>query len=120
MMVTLTCYGMPWHGKKEKLLVSLQKRTGLLTLTNLLPIFVLAFRNNPLIWVTGITFDTFNLFHRWIGRMVILEAITHGVCYIIYKVDKVGWEGFQSTLAHGRFVRHGFIVSKLNTLMNES
>lgn len=118
MMITLTCYNIPWHAKKEKVLVSLQKRTGLLTLSNLLPIFVLAFRNNPLIWVTGISFDTFNLFHRWLGRMVILEAITHGVCYIIYKVDKVGWEGFQNTLVHGKFVRHGFIVSQPRELTN--
>jgi hypothetical protein len=107
---------MPWHEKKEKVLVSLQKRTGILTLWNLLPMFLLSMRNNPLIWWTEISFDTFNLFHRWLGRMVILEAIGHGTCYIIFKVDKVGWEGFQNTLAHGRFVRHGFIVSQFDNI----
>ena len=53
---------------------------------NMIPLFLLAGRNNPIIKLTGISFDTMNLIHRWFGRIVILEAIAHTVCWIANKV----------------------------------
>jgi hypothetical protein len=35
-------------------------------------------RNNPFIWLTGWSFRTFNLFHRWVAKVIVVEAIIHG------------------------------------------
>ncbi|KKY15943.1 putative metalloreductase [Phaeomoniella chlamydospora] len=43
----------------------------------------LAGRNNPLIPLLKVNFDTFNLLHRWIGRIVILEAIAHTCAWAV-------------------------------------
>ena len=42
-----------------------------------IPLFLMAGRNNPLLPLLAISFDTFNLLHRWFGRIVVLEAIAH-------------------------------------------
>lgn len=44
---------------------------------NTLPLVLSAGRNNPLIPLLGISFDTFNTIHRWIGRIVCVEAVVH-------------------------------------------
>lgn len=56
----------------------------------MLPLWLLAARNNPLISWTGISFDTYNLVHRWLGRIVVLEALTHAIAWIIKKVKYQG------------------------------
>ncbi|RMZ80216.1 hypothetical protein DV737_g3096, partial [Chaetothyriales sp. CBS 132003] len=65
--------------KEERLamLAELRGRTGVLAVTNLVPLVVMAGRNNPLIGLLKISFDTFNLFHRWIGRLVVAESVIH-------------------------------------------
>jgi hypothetical protein len=61
-------------------------RTGVMAVINMIPLFLLAGRNNPIIKLTGISFDTMNLIHRWFGRIVVLEAIAHTVAWITNKV----------------------------------
>ncbi|KAJ5664515.1 hypothetical protein N7507_005246 [Penicillium longicatenatum] len=63
--------------KKQALVAELRGRSGTLAVLNLVPLFLLASRNNPLISILNISFDTYNLLHRWLGRIVVLEAITH-------------------------------------------
>jgi predicted ferric reductase len=60
---------------------SVRNRSGALAVVNMVPLFVLAGRNNPLIPLLGISFDTYNLIHRWLGRIVALEAITHTLAH---------------------------------------
>jgi len=64
----------------------LLSRSGIMAVINMIPLFLLAGRNNPIIKLTGISFDTMNLIHRWFGRIVVLEAIAHTVCWISNKV----------------------------------
>lgn len=67
------------YGSQEaaKTIAELRGRSGYLAVVNMLPLVVLAGRNNPLINLLKISFDNFNLFHRWIGRIAILEAFIH-------------------------------------------
>ncbi|CAN6660953.1 ferric/cupric reductase transmembrane component 2 [Trichomonascus vanleenenianus] len=52
--------------------------------TVLSPLFFLfAGRNNFLLWLTGWPLDTFNVFHKWIGRWVIVLLSVHGLMYTI-------------------------------------
>ena len=71
------------------------------------PLFLLAGRNNPLIPLLNISFDTYNLIHRWFGRIVILEALAHTLAHY-------GKNGWVFTPPAGNFILPGFIVSHLN------
>ena len=50
---------------KAALLAELRGRSGTLALLNMVPLFVFSARNNPLIYLLGISFDTYNLLHRY-------------------------------------------------------
>ena len=41
----------------------------------------MAGRNNPLVPLLGISFDTYNLLHRWLGRIVVLESVLHSLAH---------------------------------------
>lgn len=66
-------------GAKDKMAfhADLRGRSGVLAVVNMLPLFIMAGRNNPLIALLKISFDTYNLMHRWLGRLVIVEALVH-------------------------------------------
>lgn len=87
----------------------LLSRSGIMAVINMIPLFLLAGRNNPLIKLTGISFDTMNLMHRWFGRIVVLEAIAHTVCWISNKVHTKGWAAVQASINNSTFIMSGFI-----------
>lgn len=59
----------------------IRNRTGTLSVVNMIPLFIMAGRNNPLCALLGVSFDTFNLMHRWFGRIVVLEGLAHVLAY---------------------------------------
>lgn len=89
--------------------MELLSRSGVMAVMNMIPLFLLAGRNNPIINLTGISFDTMNLIHRWLGRIVILEAIAHAVCWMSNKVHTKGWAAVQASITHSQFIMTGFI-----------
>ncbi|PYH78571.1 hypothetical protein BO82DRAFT_342131 [Aspergillus uvarum CBS 121591] len=58
-------------------------RLGLLAFACLPWLWVFAGRNNVLIWATGWSFHTFNVFHRHLAMLTILYAIIHSISYTI-------------------------------------
>jgi ferric-chelate reductase len=46
-------------------------------------LFLFGGRNNILIWATGWSFATFNVFHRHVARIATLQAVAHSVLYLI-------------------------------------
>lgn len=91
MAITLTTYKIDWTAPIREILNMLVLRTGTLAIWNMLPLFLLAGRNNPLLRLTGISFDTYNLVHRWLGRIVAAEVIVHGSSWIAGEVMEQGW-----------------------------
>ncbi|KZM18614.1 uncharacterized protein EKO05_0000665 [Ascochyta rabiei] len=83
----------------------LRGRCGALAAFNLIFTVLFALRNNPFIWILGISYDTFNLFHRWTARLVILESIAH-VAAFVYNTYRVtykgqdGWANIKWVLGH--------------------
>lgn len=67
------------------------RRTGILSVLNMIPLFLLAGRNNPLIPLLGVGFNDFNMLHRWIGRISIAEAILHAAFWAYGKVKVFGF-----------------------------
>lgn len=84
-----------WTGKYAAVAGEFRNRTGVLAVMNMIPLFLLAGRNNPFITFCGISFDTMNLIHRWIGRIVVLEAIAHTSAWIASKVHTCKEHQFQ-------------------------
>ena len=87
--IIFTCVGyeafvdnMYWPGKKDTQYVRyLADRTGIMCFYNMPLLFLLAGRNDFLIWMTGLSFSTMNLYHRWVARIATLQAIVHSAAY---------------------------------------
>ncbi|WPG98399.1 Hypothetical protein R9X50_00118900 [Acrodontium crateriforme] len=87
-------------------------RTGVLAVLNMIPLFLLAGRNNPLISLLDISFDTYNLIHRWAGRMVVFEAVAHMAFWMASKIAKqghAGWTTIGKAMASSEFILAGTI-----------
>ncbi|OTA60346.1 ferric reductase like transmembrane component [Hypoxylon sp. EC38] len=89
----------------------LRNRSGTLSTVNMVPLFLMAGRNNPLISLLGISFDTFNLLHRWFGRIVILEAVCHTVAFWAASAAGSSWAAALNTTVTVPFMIYGFIAT---------
>jgi hypothetical protein len=90
------CLILDWHNPQNgALYAELRGRSGILATVNLIPLIVLAQRNNIAIPILRVSFDTFNLFHRWIGRLVAVLSLIHFFAWLAaYKLAK----GDQATI----------------------
>lgn len=58
-------------------------RTGILAFANLPLVIMLGMRNNPLFLFLNIKHQTWNLLHRWAGRVVLGLSCAHTICYLL-------------------------------------
>jgi hypothetical protein len=88
MNVGLCVAGIEWtQAGTQVMSIHLRNRTGTLAVVNLIPLVIMAGRNNPLIKVLNVSFDTFNMAHRWFGRIMVAEAVAHTVAWAVQKVN---------------------------------
>lgn len=127
MNVTLCAYGIEWSGPLQAKLWHLRNRSGALSVVNMIPLVLMAGRNNPLIGLLSVPFDTFNLLHRWFGRIVVSLAVTHGVVEITsmvtgatagQKVHPSGITVFTESLQAARFLLWGFVVCQAPSILD--
>ncbi|KAJ9271228.1 hypothetical protein DTO212C5_2578 [Paecilomyces variotii] len=95
--------------EKAALIAELRGRSGNLAVLNMIPLFILACRNNPLIPLLHVSFDTYNLLHRWLGRIVALESITHTVAWAINACDEQDFNDMLHRLSTTPFFTWGFL-----------
>jgi hypothetical protein len=107
--VLFCVWSIDWSGGFSTVAGEFRNRTGVMAVINMIPLFLLAGRNNPFIALSGISFDTMNLIHRWFGRIVVLEALCHTIAYMANKVHTKGWVALQQTLTGSQFMISGFI-----------
>ena len=83
------------YGEVDKYaaVAELRGRSGMLAVVNMVPLVILAGRNNPLIPLLQISFDTYNLLHRWMGRIVVLETSIHMTAWAYVEHAATGWSG---------------------------
>ncbi|KAF2469737.1 ferric reductase [Lindgomyces ingoldianus] len=76
------CLALPW-GRPESasVVAALRGRSGTLSALNLIPTVLFALRNNPLIPLLQVSYDDFNLMHRWAARITIVEALIHTLAW---------------------------------------
>lgn len=83
MNVALCTMNVPYHTDQAAAVI--QRRTGTMATVNLIPVVLMAGRNNPLIYLLQISYDTFNLLHRWLARIAVLESFAHVFTWCIPK-----------------------------------
>ncbi|KAI0476221.1 putative FAD binding protein [Xylariaceae sp. FL0804] len=96
------------RANRYSLVAEIRGRSGTLAAVNMVPLIILAGRNNPLIHILKISFDTYNLLHRWMGRMIVLEALIHGFAWTYVQVSAEGWGSLNEKLLHETFCASGF------------
>ncbi len=79
----LTKYFLPqsWSEENQQIWTYVTDRAGFLAVANLPLLWVFAGRNDVFLWFTGWNFATFNVFHRYLARVVTVEAIVHSIGY---------------------------------------
>ncbi|PGH35425.1 hypothetical protein GX50_01763 [[Emmonsia] crescens] len=95
--------------EKAALIAELRGRSGVLALLNMIPLVILAGRNNPLIRILHVSFDTYNLLHRWIGRIVIIESVIHTLAWSANSINAVGWSKTIYELGSNGFFMGGLL-----------
>lgn len=116
----MTCYGyelfennMFWPGAKSLQLGRyLGDRTGIMSFYNMVLLWLLAGRNDVVIWLTGWSFQSLNLFHRWTARVAVVQALIHSCCYIwlrygmfwFFMTERYWWSGVCSMIAMGSLI----------------
>jgi hypothetical protein len=106
----LYCCLLDYHNQPyPALLAEARGRTGHLAVMNMLPLVLFSTRNSRLIPLLGISFDTFNLFHRWIGRIVVIEASAHTLIWGVNNYDARGLDGLATHLHGDLFLIYGLI-----------
>lgn len=99
-----------WQNKNRyAFCAELRGRSGTLSLVNMVPLIIFAGRNNPLIGLLKISFDTYNLLHRWMGRLVVLEAVIHTIAWAIPAVTDLGWPGVWDRICTNLFIGSGML-----------
>lgn len=104
------CLVLSYHDKPQAaVLAELRGRTGHLAMVNMVPLVILAGRNNPLIYLLHVSFDTYNLFHRWIGRLVVLQAVVHTIAWAANEHTAKGSGAVSDALAKNPFLGYGLV-----------
>lgn len=91
------------------LCAELRGRAGTLATANLLPLIIMASRNNPLTRLLAINSDSYNLLHRWIGRLVVAEVLVHAIAWAIPSTAETGWGKLGEEAFRGVFLATGSI-----------
>jgi len=84
--------------RTPQMVAAFRGRSGALATLNLIFTVLFALRNNPFINLLQVSYDTFNLFHRWMARLVILESTAHvsAFLYNTYHTTRDGVEGWKN------------------------
>ncbi|EEQ27935.1 hypothetical protein McanMca71_005196 [Microsporum canis] len=107
----LCLHNLPFSKPEKEFLPSIRKRTGTMATVNLIPLVLMAGRNNPLIKLLDVSFDTWNLLHRWLGRIVVLESLAHTICWMVGKVHTDGWEATWQSFTSSNLILTGIVAT---------
>jgi hypothetical protein len=113
---------LPWNGRigpdnklhaptKAALVAEFRGRTGVMATVNMIPLFICMMRNNYVGKTIGVGFNTWNLYHRWAGRIVVLESFAHMGAWTVNKVDQADWSGVAAVMREEPFFQMGLMVS---------
>lgn len=103
------CLVLDWSLEHPAVIAEMRGRTGVLAALNMIPTILFALRNNPLIPLLRVSYDTFNLLHRWCARVVILESIIHTAMWAVNSIDAAGTKQILVSLQTSTSYRWGMV-----------
>ncbi|KAK9472041.1 ferric reductase like transmembrane component-domain-containing protein [Dipodascopsis tothii] len=74
------------NDKKIQLVRYFSDRSGVLAMVQIPVLILFAGRNNFLQWLTGWSFQSFMVYHRWIARAMFANAVIHSAGYTNYAI----------------------------------
>lgn len=75
------------HKPRQQIFHYLGSRAGIIAFTQLPVIVLFAARNNPLITLTGWSYSTFQVYHHWVARVMVLNATIHAVVLYVLMAE---------------------------------
>ena len=87
MNIALSVSHIPWDGPQQPMLMQFRDRTGTLAVVNMVPLMIMAGRNNPLIIALNVPFEGFVLVHRLFGRIFAAEALVHVIAQLSIMIN---------------------------------
>lgn len=75
---------------------NLADRSGYFACYHLPLLFLFAGRNNIMLFLTGWSFETMNVYHRWVSRGMVFNAIIHACAFTNYEILKDDYPGIFS------------------------
>lgn len=117
MNVVLCTVTTPYNSEEDTLAGIVRNRTGTMATVNLIPLIIMSGRNNPLIAMLHVPFDTWNLLHRWLGRIVVCEALAHTFAWAIPKGQEAGWNIVAKSMVSSSFLFAGLVATAALTAL---
>ncbi len=112
------CFVLDWRQtNRAAAIAELRGRSGALAAINLIPTVLFALRNNPLIPLLQVSYDTFNLLHRWTARIVVVESVIHVIAWAINSLNAGGFHGLQNSLSHSTSYQWGMVATAVFVYM---
>ena len=108
--ITLLLYRIPWSAAPLFIIDTLRNRVGTIAVVNFIPIMLLASPVNPLIRLLDLSYDSFNLLHRWFARILIAEIIVHAGMAIKGAISQFGAAGFRQNLGIEQWLLCGLLA----------
>lgn len=81
-----------FKSKKAQLASFVADRTGVLAFAHFPLIVLFAGRNNFLQYISGLKYTTFIVFHKWLGRVMFIDALIHSAAYTSYTMMAKSYE----------------------------
>ncbi|KOG96850.1 ferric-chelate reductase DI49_5192 [Saccharomyces eubayanus] len=91
-------YNLIFDSRREQVARYVADRSGVLAFAHFPLIVLFAGRNNFLECISGVKYTSFIMFHKWLGRMMFLDAMIHGAAYTSYEVFYKYWEASKAEL----------------------
>ncbi|CAD6647570.1 XXYS1_4_G0032900.mRNA.1.CDS.1 [Saccharomyces cerevisiae] len=79
-------YNLIFDSRREQVARYVADRSGVLEFAHFPLIVLFAGRNNFLEFISGVKYTSFIMFHKWLERMMFLDAVIHGAAYTSYAV----------------------------------
>jgi NAD(P)H-flavin reductase len=100
------------HSRQKQILRYMGNRTGVISFTQMPLVILFAGRNNPLRYITGWSYQTFQIYHHWTARVMVLHGVIHAVCFTWLAIS-TGTVGFRWQIRNWRFGNIALYVSLL-------
>lgn len=71
------------ESKSVQIVTYLGHRSGIMAFSQLPLIVLFAARNNPFEHLTGWSFSSFQVYHHWVARMMVIHALIHSTCFTV-------------------------------------